>query len=91
MKKETPLIVKFACRYSEAAHRYSAEKGIAPALYAVEKLPGGWIMIVMEYLDPDSYSTLRRSGDDLYARISRALDIFHEGGFVHTETFKTPT
>ena len=83
VRKRTPLIVKFTRRYSEAAHRYSAEKGIAPALYAVEKLPGGWMMVVMEYLDPDSYRTLRSSGDDLYARTSSALGIFHDGRFAH--------
>ena len=46
-----PICVKFVQRYGEHVHAWCAEQGFAPALIGVERLPGGWIMVVMERLD----------------------------------------
>jgi serine/threonine protein kinase len=82
---ETKVCVKFTQKYSTDAHKYCADKGVAPELYAVEKLPGGWLMVVMEYLD--SYTALV----DLSSKVTMscetaataAVGILHDGGFVH--------
>jgi hypothetical protein len=42
------LCVKFTRRYSEDAHHFLAQLGYAPRLRAVMRLPGGWIMVVMD-------------------------------------------
>ena len=46
-----PICVKFVQRYGDQVHAWCAEQGFAPALIAVETLPGGWTMVVMERLD----------------------------------------
>lgn len=86
-KDSTDLCVKFTQRYSKAAHQYCADKGVAPELYAVEKLPGGWFMVVMEYLKIDSYQMLAALHKDergsFKTGVSKAVEVLHEGGFVH--------
>ncbi|PVF96566.1 hypothetical protein CPB86DRAFT_708723 [Serendipita vermifera] len=79
-------IVKFTQKYSKQAHEYSAAHGIAPILYAVERIGGGWMMIVMEYLNKDNYTLLRDSSIPLENRsniVANAVSILHQGGYVH--------
>ena len=38
--------------YGEDAHRAAAAAGVAPALHGVARLPGGWVVVVMELLPP---------------------------------------
>lgn len=77
------LVVKFTTRYSEAAHRHCAEHGIAPRLYAVEKLKAGWIMVVMEYLNFDEYDYPGSKTPEAELSVTRALETLHNGGYVH--------
>ncbi len=49
-------IVKFAQYYSPDVHRYCAERGVAPQLYAYEELPLGWKCIVMEWIEAEKWS-----------------------------------
>ncbi|CAG8704869.1 15526_t:CDS:1, partial [Acaulospora colombiana] len=63
------LFVKFTQRYSATAHKHCAEQGIAPTLYAAEKLPG-------VYRDTETRT-------QLHTKIKRATEILHSGGFVH--------
>ncbi len=51
------ICVKFVTRYCEQAHRFLAERGFAPRLHAVERLPGGQYMVVMDDVSND-YTTL---------------------------------
>jgi serine/threonine protein kinase len=60
--------------------------GVAPELYALETLPGGWFMVVMEYLDDESYQLLLTSSVnrvDLALEVRRVVGVLHAGGFVH--------
>jgi serine/threonine protein kinase len=82
------VFIKFTRKYSATAHEYCSDRGVAPILHAVERLPGGWFMVVMDYLDSTLYShpLAPIPPDDrsaLYSRIKRAMDILHDGGFVH--------
>ncbi|PVF91815.1 hypothetical protein CPB86DRAFT_791768, partial [Serendipita vermifera] len=80
------LLIKFTQQYSVAAHKYCAEQGVAPALYAAEELPGGWFMIVMSYLDHEIYDDLRIPSSDedsrlqLCAKVKQAMEKLHSGG-----------
>ena len=44
------IIVKFTKRYSTEAHDCLGKVNLAPRLFAFVKLPGGWFMIVMEFI-----------------------------------------
>ncbi|PVF98984.1 hypothetical protein CPB86DRAFT_732121 [Serendipita vermifera] len=83
------LFIKFTQQYSVATHKYYAEHGVAPGLYAAEEPPGGWFMIFMNYLD-DIYDDLRipSSSDkgsrlQLCAKVKQPMEKLHSGGFVH--------
>ncbi|KAF9002684.1 hypothetical protein BDQ17DRAFT_1542161 [Cyathus striatus] len=85
------LIIKFVRRYGTNVHRWLEEKGLAPKLLGMKKLPGGWIMVVMELLSElkwrnlHDYTRLRgvfdRSG--LVKVIHEALEDLHNNGMVH--------
>jgi hypothetical protein len=82
------VLIKFTQSYSAEAHQYCSDKGIAPTLHAVERLPGNWFMVVMDYLDDSLYNPLwipssLTDRSVLYLRLRRAMKILHEGGFVH--------
>ncbi|PVF91820.1 hypothetical protein CPB86DRAFT_718713 [Serendipita vermifera] len=84
------LFIKFTHQYSAAAHKHCAEHGVAPALHAVEDLPGRWFMVVMDYLDDEVYDDLRISPSSdkdirlqLYAKVKQVMETLHSGGFVH--------
>jgi serine/threonine protein kinase len=87
VKDSTRLCVKFTQQYSKNAHQYCADKKVAPELYAVEELPGGWLMVVMEYLGADSYKVLAACDEHERARfkagVEKAVMVLHDGGFVH--------
>lgn len=78
------VCVKFTRKYSVAAHERCAENFVAPRLLADETLPGGWIMVVMEYLDEALYEHFGNSNrHQLQERVARAIEILHTGEFVH--------
>jgi hypothetical protein len=83
---ELDILIKFTRRYSELAHRLCAEKDVAPKLHAVEHLAGGWMMVAMDYLDPQVYANLYApppSNPALLEKIMEVVQILHSGGFVH--------
>lgn len=83
------LCIKFVRRYGKEAHQYCAKRCIAPALYGLEALHGGWYMIVMEAIDLQKYSLLcdMRLQDKQRKRIrDKLLDCLrslHNDGMVH--------
>ncbi|KAG2436915.1 hypothetical protein HXX76_006434 [Chlamydomonas incerta] len=48
------VVVRFARRYGADAHRAWAAAGLAPALYAVRPLAGGWLLFEMELLSKEA-------------------------------------
>lgn len=79
-----PCVLKLAATYGEAAHRHAAALGVAPELFAVARLPGGWVIIAMESLAPEDgwerYDATRRDHTDAARAAAGAL---HHAGFVH--------
>jgi len=80
------ICIKFVRRYGKEVHIWCAGKGIAPKLMGFEALPGGWYMVVMEYLD----ETWALFDDDkvkgikgVKERFAAAIVELHEVGMVH--------
>ncbi|CAG7853847.1 SubName: Full=Uncharacterized protein {ECO:0000313/EMBL:CCA77651.1} [Serendipita indica DSM 11827] len=85
-EERTALCVKFTLKYSPEAHKACGDHGVAPKLYSAERLPGGWWMVVMEYLSEDEYSTRSSVKVDVIkfkGAIKDAVDVLHVNGFVH--------
>jgi serine/threonine protein kinase len=87
------VCVKFVDRYSKEVHEKCFSMGFAPALRGFERLPGGWYMVVMDYID-DSYTELFEF-QDLEVRatfsdeILEKVESLHQAGFVHGDIRST--
>ena len=77
------LLIKFTHRYGEDAHRACSDAGVAPRLHAVMEFPGGWLMVVMDYLDPETFKHVSASDTGLKPAVHKAVDVLHDRGFVH--------
>jgi hypothetical protein len=80
------VLVKFTRQYSAEVHQFCAEAGEAPRLIGFRSLPTGWHMVVMEYLDPETYRVLKPSdgnNTNLVAQIRGIVTRMHNRGFVH--------
>lgn len=92
----TAICIKFVTRYCKEGHEFLAAKGLAPNLHAVERLPGGLYMVVMDDVSGEYVSLfdfkLVRDNVDLLSEVARnclsekvrqRLQQFHQAGFVH--------
>jgi len=77
------LFIKFTRQYGTDAHRACSDERIAPHLYDVVSLPGGWFMVVMEYLDPAAFHHVSGRDIELETEVRNAVGILHDCGFVH--------
>ena len=83
-RESLKLLIKFTRRYGIEAHRYCAELGLAPKVYGIERLAGGWKAVIMAYLDSDFVTLYKRTLDgQIVAAMREAVRKMHEGGFVH--------
>ena len=93
----TAICIKFVTRYCKEGHEFLAAKGFAPKLHAVERLPGGLYMVVMDDVSEEYVSLFNLVRDNLdllseeylVARhclseeVRQCLRQFHKAGFVH--------
>ena len=95
----TKICIKFVTRYCEEGHEFLAAKGFAPKLHAVERLPGGLHMVVMDDVSDEYISLFNLIQDNpalgflseayldtrnfLWDNIRQCLVEFHQAGFVH--------
>ncbi len=89
----TRVVVKFARHYGIEAHQEWARLNLAPALHRFKYLPGGFVMVEMELLDPASWMTLyqlsrqdpTRAESATAAALAELERAYHEGAkrFVH--------
>ncbi|KAK7455294.1 hypothetical protein VKT23_011167 [Stygiomarasmius scandens] len=80
------VCVKFVTRYSKEAHLHCVKLGIAPVLRGFESLPGGWFMVVMDWIGNDYVSFDIRATTDLHHMHRVFMDKlgdFHRAGYVH--------
>ncbi|KAF9787419.1 hypothetical protein BJ322DRAFT_1055076 [Thelephora terrestris] len=86
----TVVLVKFATKYNEGAHRLLAEQvpPLAPTLHACIRVIGDMFMVVMQYISPSDGMALadilppRPHADVVRPHISKALDLLHAKEFV---------
>ncbi|KAG7089061.1 hypothetical protein E1B28_010771 [Marasmius oreades] len=85
MPDGTVVIVKFTPTYNVAAHQLLEAEGLAPKLFYHTRIAGGWLMVVMEYLDKaqNAYTYLCNSRtlslpQSVYLDIQKALEKLHE-------------
>jgi len=88
------VCIKFTHQYSQDVHRFCAVKGHAPKLHGIQRLPGGFYMVVMDDIGED-YISLDRFVDGsqeilsslpyavLKENIQRFLEEMHQAGWVH--------
>ena len=93
----TAICIKFVTRYCEEGHEFLAAKGFAPKLHAVERLPGGLYMVVMDDISEEYVSLFNLIRDNpsllseehlgsrrsLSDKIRQCLWQLHQAGFVH--------
>ncbi|KAG2423370.1 hypothetical protein HYH02_015342 [Chlamydomonas schloesseri] len=86
---ENAVVVKLCRKYGVPAHQAWAGLGLAPQINFVEQLPGGWILIEMEWLPEPEWRQLSdlQQGAELeeaLAAVREALECAHtETGMVH--------
>ncbi|KAI3618081.1 hypothetical protein WG66_005673 [Moniliophthora roreri] len=81
------FVVKFTRRYNAEAHESMAKKGFAPQLIHYGSLYGGLNLVVMDYIEGATLSTLyppasHRTKEAYKDAISKALKALHEDGFI---------
>jgi len=78
------LFIKLVRRYSKEAHVKCSSLGFAPALRGFETIPGGWFMVIMDFID-DEYHELEdsRVKGMFEHEVRERLTCFHQEGFVH--------
>lgn len=86
--EHSKLVVKFTKSYSAAAHEicYDTNQS-APRLFGMSTLPGGWKMVVMEYLNAESFQQISDNNDH-HAKLKVALDALHFHNLVHGDVRK---
>ncbi|KAF9787380.1 hypothetical protein BJ322DRAFT_1055045 [Thelephora terrestris] len=86
----TVVLVKFATKYNEGAHRLLASQTppLTPTLHACVRVIGDMFMVVMQYISPSDGMALadilppRPNADAVRPHISKALDLLHAKEFV---------
>ena len=80
-------IVKFTRRYCPNLHQFCAEQGHAPMLLGYGTVPGGWHVVVMEYVRHDTDKTLAHYApthlEQWEKDLTHLMKEFHDEGFVH--------
>ena len=81
------MVVKFCRRYNREAHRLCAQRGYAPRLASVEQLAGGWLMVVMEYIEGILLSECGCDGgwdaSEVLGQVEDCVTMLHQNGYVH--------
>lgn len=75
------VVVKFTLTYGKEVHEFMYDEGIAPKLLMVEKLKGGWIAVVMEYIAGESTKWRSRGMQTVFNQVS--LTKLKERNYVH--------
>ena len=77
------ICIKFATSYSKEAHEILAKRGVAPALHGVERLPGGWTMVVMDRIGKEYVPLRKKASEKIRKSLLNHLKALHSAGFVH--------
>ncbi|KAI0263442.1 hypothetical protein BC834DRAFT_827717, partial [Gloeopeniophorella convolvens] len=83
--------LEFARSYLLPLHEFCADRSRAPKVLGYDILPGGWHVVVMEYIPHDSqtpqthtlYSNVAKFKETWSRDLKQLVDEFHEQGWVH--------
>jgi serine/threonine protein kinase len=78
------ICIKFVCQYSKDAHLKCSSSGFAPALRGFQLIPGGWYMVIMDYIG-DTYEELYDSPikTSFVTEVRDKVESLHQAGYVH--------
>ncbi|KAJ3782759.1 hypothetical protein GGU10DRAFT_297341 [Lentinula aff. detonsa] len=86
---QSPIVIKFARRYGEDAHKWMADKRLAPKLLTCESLGekyGNLLLVVMEFVEGqtlhDAYDSTEPLPENVRYGVRKALDVLAQGDFV---------
>lgn len=80
------VIVKFTRRYFPELHWFCASKGRAPQLLGYSAIPGGWKVVVMQWIDQRDTNLQLHLRDHLPTwskDLKTLVNDFHDKGWVH--------
>ncbi|KIK70243.1 hypothetical protein GYMLUDRAFT_67483 [Collybiopsis luxurians FD-317 M1] len=79
-----PVFVKYVTAYGQEAHTLLADHDLAPRLRFCTKIPGGLMMVVMDFIE--GFSIVRDHPDGLNSalleRVQKAINLLHSKRFV---------
>ena len=83
------VLVKFATKYHEKAHRLLADNNLAPTLHFCTRVIGGMYMVVMEYIPMSKGQSLYTARlpstsalEVIQQGVDQALNLLHKEGLV---------
>ncbi|KAJ3796359.1 hypothetical protein GGU11DRAFT_831818 [Lentinula aff. detonsa] len=86
---QSPIVIKFARRYGEDAHKWMVDKRLAPKLLTCESLGekyGNLLLVVMEFVEGqtlhDAYDSTEPLPENVRYGVRKALDVLAQGDFV---------
>ncbi|KAJ3795603.1 hypothetical protein GGU11DRAFT_837427 [Lentinula aff. detonsa] len=86
---KSPIVIKFARRYGEDAHKWMADKGLAPKLLTCKSLGADYddlLLVVMDFVEGqtlhDAYDSTEPLPKDVRDSVRKALDVLAQGDFV---------
>ena len=90
IKTKEKVLVKFAVRYNEGAHRLLAnhDPPLAPMLYSCTRVTGNMFMVIMQYVQSSGGASLSTGSlsppvlEAVHRDISKALKLLHEQDLV---------
>ena len=75
------VVVKFVrTSYGKVVHEFLARHNLAPKLFSVSPLPGGWLAVVMEKVEGVPIST---PSSVIKESLRTAIQLMHDQGYVH--------
>ena len=75
------VVVKFVRKYGEDVHRLLASEKLAPELFSVDQLPGGWLAVVMEKVVGEMMPN--KIQKPVKEALKKAVELMRSNGYVH--------
>jgi len=84
------VCIKFVRQYSKETHLLCSSLGFAPTLKGFELVPGGWYIVVMDFIN-DVYHDLGDSPTkaSFETEVRESVTKLHQAGFVHGDIRNT--
>ena len=82
LKDNQNVILKLTKTYCDEAHKLLEKNEFAPKLYHIQTLPGGWKLIIMQYLD--GFQEIKSPfKSEQKKKLQKIVNIIHNANIVH--------